>query len=571
MKHPPLFPVYPIRSIRELLFEAASRYDRRIALQSKKQGTYRPLTYRQLKERVEELSTAFFSLGLKKGERVAVLSENRTEWAITYLATVTSGWIAVPVDRDLKPNEIRHILNYTEAKILVCSAAYLDQFKDRRFEIPSVQYLLSMEEECWGADLSFSELLQKGYVVLRDGDHSFENARVEGEDVAAVIFTSGTTGNSKAVMLTHANIAANVVATSAFVAINQGDVVLSVLPLHHAYECTCGFLTPLYQGCSICHAENLRRIAENLRETCATTMLGVPLLFETIHRRIESGIREKGRRKFQFAKRVAAVTENLFGFSVRRKLFRQLHEQFGGALRLLISGGAAINPEVSKSFRELGINFIQGYGMTEAAPIIAVNRVNCFKDEAAGLPLPGVEVKIISDEIVVRGASVTKGYYRNESAATETLKDGWLYTGDLGFLDEDGFLHISGRKKSVIVTPNGKNVYPEEIEAMLNQSPYILESLVWGGPAETSSQVEVQALIVPLIETFDQEFGPHLNHQDKISEVIAAEVKSCCNRLANYKRIKKFTLRTQEFEKTTSRKIKRYLYTSEPKKSLRAT
>ena len=544
--------------------EAANRYGPRTALQSKRDGAFRPLSYKQLKERVEKLSISLFSLGLKKGDRVAVLSENRTEWAITYLATVCSGWVAVPVDRDLKPSEIRHILNYTESKVLVCSGSYLDQFKDRRADLPSVELLISMEDERQGADLLFSEVLEKGAHVVSGGEASFQDTIVTGDDLAAVIFTSGTTGNSKAVMLTHGNIAANVVATSALVSIDSDDVVLSVLPLHHTYECTCGFLTPLYQGCTICHAENLRRIAENLRETQASTMLGVPLLFESIQRRIESGIKEKGERTFRLAKRIASLTETLLGFNVRRRLFRRLHEKFGGRLRLLISGGAAINPTVSRSFRELGIDFIQGYGMTEASPIIAVNRVNCFKDEAAGLPLPGFEVKIIQDEIVVRGASVTKGYYRNEKATSETLKDGWLYTGDLGYLDEDGFLHINGRKKSVIVTPNGKNVYPEEIEAVLNRSPYILESLVWGGPAQTPSQVEVQAVIVPATETFDREFGALHDHKEKMQELIAAEVKNCCRKLASYKRIKRFTLRMQEFEKTTTRKIRRYLYTGKP-------
>ena len=568
-KQPPCLPVYPIATIRELLFEAAGRYRDHIALQSKKDGVYRPLTYTALKEQVTKLATAFFMLGLEKPDRVAVLSENRTEWALTYLAAVTAGLTAVPVDRELKAKEIQHILHYTGVKILVCSRPYLDQVRDPRSSLPSLQSMVSMEEEKSGADLVFSELIAKGEEALSNGDRRFEETLVSEADLAALIFTSGTTGNSKAVMLTHGNIASNVVATSSLVALNRNnDVVLSVLPLHHTYECTGGFLTALYQGCTVCHAENLRRVPENLRETGATVMLGVPLLFESIYGRIKSGIEEKGSGRFRLAKFLAAASEKLLGINVRRKLFRQVHDKLGGQLRLLISGGAAIRPTVARGLRELGFDFLQGYGMTEAAPIITINRVNYFKDEAVGVPVPGAEVRIVDGEVTVRGPNVMKGYYRNEKATGETLIEGWLYTGDLGYFDKEGFLHISGRKKSVIVTGKGKNVYPEEIEEVLNQSPYVLESLVWGEQEENSSQVEIQAMIVPRNETFDQEFGPRSFDQAGIEKIIGAEVKRCCSDLAGYKRIKKFTLRMEEFEKTTTRKIKRYLYTAKPKAQL---
>jgi len=219
---------------------------------------------------------------------------------------------------------------------------------------------------------------------------------------------------------------------------------------------------------------------------------------------------------------------------------------------------------VAKGFRELGFDFIQGYGMSEASPIISVNRVNCFKDDSVGLPVPGVEVKIVGEEILVRGPSVMAGYYLNEPATRGTLKEGWLHSGDLGYLDPDGFLYINGRRKSVIVTPNGKNVYPEEVEALLDQSRYVLESLVWGGPDEDPSQVEVQAIVVPCVETFDQEFGPNQYDEASMREVIAEAIKEQCRNLARYKRVKKFILRKEEFEKTTTRKIKRYLYTAKP-------
>lgn len=560
MKKPPLHSIYPIKDLRDLLVQVSDRYSERIALQSKKNGAYRAVTYRQLREQVGELATAFAEFGLKKGDGVAILSENRTEWAVTYLAAVTTGLIAVPIDKDLTDREICHILNFSKPRILICSREYVQRLEDSRKSVPSLERLISMENEQKGADLSFLDALKTGREALMTGSQSVQEVELENDDLAVILFTSGTTGSSKAVMLTQGNIVANIMATSQYVSI-EGGVLLSVLPLHHTYESMGGFLLALYQGCTICHAESLRRIPENLQETKASVMLGVPLLFESLYRRIESGIKEKGERKFRLAKGIASASQRLFRVNLRRQLFKPIHAKFGGNMKLLISGGAAVNPRVAKGLRELGFDFIQGYGMSEASPIISVNRVNCFKDASVGLPLPGLEVKIVDEEIVVRGPSVMAGYYLNEAATRESLKDGWLHTGDFGYFDEDGFLYINGRKKSVIVTPNGKNVYPEEIEALLNESPYILESLVWGGPEKDPAKGEVQAIIVPRIETFDEEWGASNYDQAKIHEVIGKEVKKQCQDLARYKRVKKFRLRSEEFSKTTTRKIKRYLYT----------
>jgi long-chain acyl-CoA synthetase len=560
VKKPPLHSIYPIKDLRDLVLQVTGRYGDRVALQSKKNGTYQPLTYNQLFEHVAELATAFSEFGLNKGDGVAMLSENRTEWAVTYLAAVTAGLVAVPIDKDLTDREIRHILNFSKPRVLICSKEYVDRLKESRKAMSSLEQLISMEEEKKGADIAFPDALKKGREALSGGSQSFQEVELSGDDLAVILFTSGTTGSSKAVMLTQGNIVANIMATSQHVSI-EGGVLLSVLPLHHTYESMGGFLLALYQGCTVCHAENLRRIPENLQETRATVMLGVPLLFESFYRRIESGIKQKGEGKFRVAKGIASVSQQLFRLNLRRQIFKPIHDKFGGHMRLLISGGAAVNPRVAKGLRELGFDFIQGYGMSEASPIISVNRVNCFKDASVGLPLPGLEVKIVNEEILVRGPSVMTGYYLNEEATRESLKDGWLHTGDFGYFDEDGFLYINGRKKSVIVTPNGKNVYPEEIEALLNESPYILESLVWGGPEEDPSKVEVQAIIVPRTETFDEELGASNYDRKKINEVIGKEVKKKCQDLARYKRVKKFRLRSEEFNKTTTRKIKRYLYT----------
>jgi long-chain acyl-CoA synthetase len=556
------FPTYPIETIRDLLFKATEKYGARPCLKSKKDGTYRATSFLEVRERTEQLATTLFELGLQKGDRVGIIGENRTEWAISYLAVTTSGLVGVPIDRDLKEREIRHILSLSEVKVLLGSEDYLKPLMEDCPDLPMLKFIISMEEDRDGADLSFPEALGRGIGAMEAGSVRYAGATVAPDDVAVILFTSGTTGSSKGVVLTHGNIASNVMGTSFHVAINLDDVVLSVLPLHHTYECTAGFLIAMYQGATICHAESLRRIADNLRETRATVMLGVPALFEAIYRRIESGIQEKGQKKFTLAKGLCSASETFLRLRIRRKIFGQIHEKVGGRLRLLISGGAAIDPLVSKGYRQLGIDFIQGYGLTETSPIISVNRIDHFKDGSIGVPLPGTEVKIVDDEIIVRGPGVMRGYFQNEAATKQTIIDGWLHTGDLGYFDKQGFLHISGRKKSVIVTPNGKNVYPEEIESLLNQSPFVLESLVWGGPDADPSKTEVQAIIVADTEAFDKEFGPSEYDEEKISAVIAQEVRKTNKELARFKRIRKFVLRNEEFEKTTTRKIKRYLYTA---------
>src|SRR5262245_2156234 len=320
----------------------------------------------------------------------------------------------------------------------------------------------------------------------------------------------------------------------------------------------------LLRGALTSNAENLRRIAENMVETRTTAMLGVPLLWHAIYKKIETGMAEKGMWKVKAAKKVASFSEKLLRKNIRRKVFAKVHDKFGGSLRILISGGAAIEPAVARGFRELGIEFLQGYGLTESAPIIAVNRNQAFKDAAAGLPLPSVEVKIAEDgEILARGPNIMKGYYNNAEATREALSGGWLHTGDLGYLDSEGFLYVQGRKKAVIVTPAGKKIYPEEVEAELMKSPFILECLVWGDSNSSPGEApEVRAIVVPNTEyLISQGIDTSTLDDDKVEAILRKEVKDRCQGLASFKRVTKLTVRHEEFEKTTTKKVKRYLYT----------
>jgi long-chain acyl-CoA synthetase len=375
-------------------------------------------------------------------------------------------------------------------------------------------------------------------------------------------------GNSKGVMLTHANVASNIIDAVKWVDLQTSDRFLSVLPMHHSYECTDGFLLPLYRGASTSYAENLRRIVENSAETKATAILGVPLIWHALYKKIEEAMAERGPWKIQAARKIAEISEALLGINIRRKLFSKLHEKFGGSLRILISGGAAIDPKVGKGYRELGVEFLQGYGLTESSPIISVNRNRAFKDDAAGLPLASVEVKMAEDgEILARGPNIMKGYYNNPEATRRALVDGWLHTGDLGYLDADGFLYVQGRKKAVVVTPSGKKVYPEEVEAEILKSPYILECLVWGdSDTHPGEEVEIRAIVVPNIEHFiEQGIEAHgAVNNSQVEEILRREVKSQCRNLAPFKRVTGLTVRHEEFEKTTTKKVKRYLYTGKP-------
>ncbi len=563
----PEYPAEPITDIRDMFLKSLERYPERLALQYKKAGRWIPIRYDELGKAVEEVACGLAAAGLKAGEaKLAIVGENRPEWAISYLAAACTGIVCVPIDKDLRETEVYHILYLSGAQALVGDAAHIDLVRDIRRKLPQLSKLVNMDEaEEREKVLGFDQLRAMGRARIKSGKNDFGKAKVKPDDLLSILFTSGTMGNSKGVMLTHGNVAANIMDAVRWVDLRSDDRFLSVLPMHHSYECTDGFLLSIYRGALTSYAENLRRFAENLAETRATVVLGVPLLWHTVYKKIEAGMQESGMWKVNAAKRVAGLSEKLLGKNIRRKVFKKLHDKMGGSLRTLISGGAAIDPVVARGFRELGLTFLQGYGLTESSPILAVNRDHAFKDDAAGLPLASVEIRIAEDgEILARGPNIMKGYYNNPEATRETLAGGWLHTGDLGFIDKDGFLHIQGRKKAVIVTPGGKKIHPEEVEAEILKSPYILECLVWADQSsDPNSEVEIQAIAVPNTEYFiGQGFEKRGSvDSEKVEEILGREVKKHCMHLAPFKRVSKLTIRHEEFEKTTTKKIKRYLYT----------
>jgi long-chain acyl-CoA synthetase len=566
----PEYPAEPISDIRDMFLKSTAKYADRTALQYKSGGRWIPITYRELRVATEQVACALAALELRPAEsKLAIIGENRPEWAISYLAAACTGIVCVPIDKDLKETEVFHILYLSGADAVVAAARHLPMIQEVQKKLPRLRVLIGMDEE-GGKDgvLGFEQLKAMGRERIDAGNNDFDRGEVSPDHLISILFTSGTMGNSKGVMLTHANVASNIMDAVKWVDLQTSDRFLSVLPMHHSYECTDGFLLPLYRGALTSYAESLRRIVENSSETKATAVLGVPLIWHALYKKIEAAMAEKGLWKVQAARKVAGFSEALLGINIRRKVFAKLHEKFGGSLRILISGSAAIDPKVGKGYRELGIEFLQGYGLTESSPIISVNRNRAYKDDSAGLPLASVEVRIAEDgEILARGPNVMKGYYNNPEATRQALIDGWLYTGDLGYLDADGYLYVRGRKKSVIVTPGGKKVYPEEVEAEILKSPYILECLVWGDPdCNPGEEVEVRAIVVPNIEHFIEqgiEARGAINNS-QVEEILRREVKRQCRNLAPFKRVTSLTVRHEEFEKTTTKKVKRYLYTGKP-------
>lgn len=564
MKNIPLYEVRQISNLKDMMEQSAKLYAHKPAFLVKEKGNldYVPVSYKKFKDDIDALGTALISLGLKD-KRIALIGENRYEWSTSYLGVCNGTGVMVPLDKELPQNEIVNCLNRSYSDAIIFSGAVFNNIKNIVQNATSCKIFINMDlEEDADGQLSYKKLLNKGYELLAQGNREFLDATIDEEAMDMLLFTSGTTDKSKAVMLSHKNIVKNLMAMCSMLYIDDTDVFLSVLPPHHTYECTCGFLCQMYRGSTVAYCEGLRHIVKNLKESKCTVMNGVPLVFESIYKQLMSHIAKKGKMKsLKFGIKLSNLL-GTFKIDIRKKLFAEIHEGLGGHMRLFISGAAAIDPIVSKGFRDIGITLVQGYGLTECAPIVALNR-NCdYKDDAAGLPLPGLKV-VIDDpnaegigEIKVSGPSVMLGYYENEEATNEVMKDGWFYTGDMAFIDADGFVHITGRKKNIIITKNGKNVYPEEIETLLNRSNYIKESLVYS--KDGKDDVVVCAKIVPDKEKIDEDIKNGILEQHDVEAIISAEVRRVNKELVTYKYVKEFTLRDEEFEKTTTKKIKRY-------------
>ncbi len=553
-----------INDLRDMVHSSAELYGEDTAFKVKDvpRGEYRPITFNQLKDDIDHLGTKLVEMGLKD-KKVALIGENSYKWVVTYLAVANGTGIVVPLDKELTGIEIRNLLERAKVDAIVFAGKMKKKLLAELEEIDDIAIKINMDaKEAEEGVLVWNELLEEGKALLEGGNKEFVDAVIDREAMCTLLFTSGTTGMSKGVMLSHKNISANVYNMSKYVNIRKPGGGLSVLPMHHTYELTCHVFTAIYQGVFVAICEGLRYIQPNLKESGASVMLGVPIVFETMHKKVwkqaeASGAADKMKKMMALSRRTKMFNKP----KVMRKVFDKIHSSLGGNIDLFIAGGAAINPDVIRDYEALGIPMIQGYGMTENAPIIAVNKDYYSKADSVGMPLPGTEVKIIDQdedgigEIIVKGPSVMIGYFDNPEATAEVLKDGWLYTGDYGRFDEEGFLYICGRKKNVIVTKNGKNIFPEEIEALLMEQPFIAEVLVYGTIDKRDDDVIVRAEVYPNYDALKEQLGEIT--EDGIKDAIKIAIEDVNDKMPAYKRVKRFKIREEEFEKTTTRKIKR--------------
>jgi long-chain acyl-CoA synthetase len=563
-----LFEVPEIISVQDMLIKSAEKYRNKIALEDIAATPISKLTYVELLDNVLRFGSALKQLGLKERTHVAVIGENRVQWGITYLTAMTFNHVIVPIDKNLTSNEILNIIHESDAEVIVFSGSFDSMMREKMHLTKKLKHFISMDLlSPKDGFLSMAEMINSN----KPSDIA-ELPKINAGDVAEIIFTSGSLGRAKGVMLSQGNLKSNLTNMVSMLFIYPEDRFLSVLPMHHTYECTCGFLCPIYCGSSVHYAQSLKTVVEDLQKVKATILLGVPLLFDKMFKRIYKTINED-KTKSKIIKpliKITDVVEKVGWKSFKRIVFKELHEKFGGSIRIFIAGGAAPDPKVAKGLREFGFNFLQGYGLTETSPILTLNRLNNFKDDAAGLPLPGVQLKIVNadskgvGEIFAKAPNVMLGYYKNEKLTEDSFQEGWFKTGDVGFIEKDGFLHISGRKKNVIIAKNGENVFPEEIEDILNRSPYVLESLVYGEKDPKHDEI-IAVQLVTDAEAFI-EYSENNNipiTEDLVQQTIAQVIKDVNKELPVFKQIKKFYIRQVEFEKTTTQKIKRYLVSNE--------
>lgn len=567
-----LYEVRDVENLRELIDGSVERFSQRPAfmVKDKTKGKFVSISYKKMQEDIRSLGTSLINLGLR-GRKIAVIGENSYYWAISYFAIANGVGVVVPIDRELKEKEVANLLKRAEVSAVIYSKKMkkvMDEVLEDRELRKTLTYPIQMDlSDDEDGRISLRRLLSHGMDLLDNGDRKYLDVEVDSDALAVLLFTSGTTGLAKGVMLSHRNIVSNTVNMSKYVKIIDGGVGLSVLPMHHTYEMTCHVITGLYQGMSIAICEGLKYIQKNLVEAQVNVMLAVPLIFEMMHKKIFSKAKESGKDKT--LRRMMNISRKFKLYNkgnITRRLFSNVHNVTGGKISQFIAGGAAINPQVIEDYEAMGFPIFQGYGMTECSPIIAVNKDRYSKAAAAGLPLPGTEVKIYNPdekgigEIICRGPSVMLGYYRDDDATREALRNGWLHTGDYGYFDQDGFLYVSGRKKSVIITKNGKNIFPEEVEFYLTESEYIEEALVHGIDGLRNDDVIIKAEIFPNYPLFENE-NPEVS-EEYIEEKIGEIIEKINDTVPKYKRIKRYYIRKTEFEKTTTKKVKRYLDTN---------
>ena len=533
-------------------------------------GEFTTITYKQFADDVIGLGTALTKKYNLKDERVVIIGENTYHWYVTYMALVCGAGLAVPVDKELPVNEIENVISRSKATVVVYSTKKKDVIKKVENNLPSVKYFMQMnsDDELQGREVGLNAVIKQGKELVQKGDNSYEKIEIDPEEFKVLIFTSGTTSNAKGVMINNRNLVENINAVSTYVYLDYKDRLFSVLPLHHTYECSIGFLLPMANGCSIAVCQGLKYIVPNLQETKPTALIAVPLLIESLYKKINKTIEKSGKAALVNSMIHVSNALKTVGVDIKRKVFNEIYENLGGNLRIIVSAAAPIDPKVGKWIQDIGISFLQGYGLTETAPIAALTPEYDPRVGSAGKAVNCSELKIDNPnakgegEVLIKSKTLMIGYYENKEATDEAIEidengDRWFHSGDVGYLDKDGFLYITGRTKNVIVTQNGKNIYPEEIELLLGDVKEIKECMVYGKEVEGEKELIITAKVIPNMEEIEAKHGKNLT-EEQIHDIIWEEIKKVNHQLTSYKAIKRLEIKKGEFEKTTTMKIKRF-------------
>ena len=561
------------KTIKEIFDISREKYKDNIFILEKftPKGEFTKITYKEFTDDVIALGTVLTNKYNLKDERVVIIGENTYNWYVSYMAMLCGVGIAVPVDKELPANEIENVIQRSRATAVIYSTKKKDIIKKVEDKLPQVKYFIQMnsDDKLLGREVGFNTIIEQGKEMVKNGDDSFSKIEIDPEEFKVLIFTSGTTSNSKGVMICNRNLAQNINAVNPYVKLHETDRLFSILPLHHTYESTIGFLLPFAKGSSIAVCQGLKYIVPNLKETKPTALLAVPLLIENLYKKINQTIEKSG--KTAMVNSMMQITNALknVGVDIKKKVFKEIYENLGGNLRFVVSAAAPIDPKVGKWMQDLGIIFLQGYGLTETAPIAALTPQYDSRVGSAGKAVVCAELKIDNPnekgegEVLIKSETLMIGYYEDKEATDEVIEtdeqgNRWFHSGDVGYLDKDGFLYITGRIKNVIVTQNGKNIYPEEIELMLGEIPEIKECMVYGKEVEGEKELIITAKVIPNLEEIQKEHNGELT-DDIIHDIIWEKIKEVNHKLTSYKAIKKLEIKKDEFAKTTTMKIKRYV------------
>lgn len=546
------------KDLRDMLENTEKLYSDEVAFKMKFKGTIAEIKYSKFIEDIKSLGSYLLNLNLKN-RRIAIISNNRYEWCVAYLATATSDLIAVPLDRSLPENEFHSLIKRSEAEVLIYENKYEEFVQaEKNNSNSSIRTYINM-------DVDLSKCYDEGKVIYNRKNSPYKKVKIANDKMRFMLFTSGTTSTSKCVMLSHRNICSDIEEITKTLDIEKEDTMLSFLPIHHTFECTAGFLYPVSRGAKIAICEGLRHIADNLKEFETTAMICVPAVFEAMYKKVWKSIKD-GKKETQVKAGLQASKIMLkVGIDIRKTLFKQIHEKFGDKLRFFVSGAAAINPEVVQGFNDFGIPLYQGYGLTETSPVIGTENATHKRKGSVGIPFKNIDIKIDKPdeegigEIIVKSPMVMLGYYEDEEATKEVLSHGWFKTGDLGRIDKDGYLYITGRKKDVIVLKNGKNVFPEELESLINNNIECLkESIVYGAKVDNNDEndIELRAKLVYDKDLVTAMYGDV--NEEQLKDILWEKIKEVNKKVSTYKYIKNIIITDEPLIKTTTNKVKRF-------------